>query len=199
MEAPIELRLPFLGQRAYLHGTTLFDVLAPHCADGRDLSFRLARLIESDRVSIERYDPAGDDAGRFAATLTWSRGSERHGLGVTALTPSGAPQREPFDEAAIVARAALEGATARTRSQGSDTTVRHIVALNQALLQRRLAPPPPGQWLFARLDLGRPLERFRELRVAQRASVGFAAVSSSIEADGENIGMVVFSWLKKPG
>lgn len=80
--------------------------------------------------------------------------------------------------------------------QGDESLVRNIVALNKALLLRLLRPPAPGQWLFVRLDLERYFDKFNELRLTQRSSLGFAAVSSQVEIDGARAGTVVFSWLK---
>jgi hypothetical protein len=194
---PTELSLHFLGQRSYLQGSTLFDALAGHCAGGRNISFRISRLIESDRVALEHFGPAKGDTNRFSATLAWNEGGTGKAVGITPLAPSASPRREPFDEAAIVGRAQFEGTMVSTAAQGSDSVVRNIVALNKALLLRLFTPPAAGQWLFVRLDLEHCLETFHELRLTHRTSVGFAAVSSSIEADLQNVGTVVFSWLKK--
>ncbi len=197
MEAPLELDLHFLGERRYLQGTTLFDALAPYCRNGTAISFRIPRLIVSDRVRIESFDPGADDTRRFHATLVWNQCSSAKGLGVVPLEQSPAPQRRPFDEAAIVSRAEFATGVVVARDQRGESLVRSIVALNKALLLGLLQPPQPGQWLFTRLDLERCVETYRELRIVHRTSVGFAAVSSTIEIDGRAAGTVMFSWLRK--
>jgi hypothetical protein len=191
------LQLHFLGERNYLHGTTLFDALCDYCMSGSNISFRVQRMIETDRVAAESFDPASGGASRFSATLVWNEASSAKGIGVVPMEPSATRSRIPFDEVEIVGRAEFAGATVVTCNPGNDSLVRNIVALNKALLFKLLQPSLPGQWLFARLDLDRYAATFGELRLAYRTRVGFAAVSSVIEIDGCTAGSVVFSWLKK--
>jgi hypothetical protein len=197
MSDPDVLELVYLGERTYLHGTTLFDSLTRRLGSASDISFRVSRLIQSDRVALEQIEPGSADAVRYSARLDWSESGGRKGIGIVALAPSGKPMRLPFDEASILQRAHFEGSAVHVADQGEESPARVIVALNKALLLRLLAPPQLGQWLFVRLDLDRYQERFAELRLVHRTSVGFAAVSSSIEIDGRRVGTVVFSWLRK--
>jgi hypothetical protein len=197
MSVPFELDLWFLGQRHYLHGTTLYDALAANGRKGTGLSFRMNRLIESDRVAVQGFDPERDAPGRYSATLVWNEGASQMALGVSPLPPSPVPSRRTFDEEVIVGRAKFAGATVTSRTPAEDSLVRNLVPLNKALLQRLLAPPDPGQWLFVRLDLDQHAETFEELRLTHRSSLGYAAVSSSIEIDGRNAGTVIFSWVKR--
>jgi hypothetical protein len=192
-----EVVLHFLGGRTYLQGTTLFDGLRSHCRQGRNISFRISRLVESDRVSAERIDVDSEDTSRFSALLVWDEGGARRGLGIVPLPPSPTPLRLPFDEAAIVGRAEFTADSATTSFQGSETLARSLVALNKALLLRLLQPSGPGQWLFVRLDLDKYYDKFGALRLTLRSNLAFAAVSSSIEIDGHAAGTVVFSWRKK--
>lgn len=192
-----ELVLHFLGKRSYLHGTTMFDALAGFCSKGRNISFRISRLIESDRVKAEPFELESENVGPFSATLVWEESGMRRAMGVVPLVPSSVPLRMPFAEDTIVGRAEFSRTTVTTKFQGTDTLVRNIVPLNKALLLRVLDPPAPGQWLFVRLDLERWIGTFNELRISYRKHLAFAAVSSSIEIDGHETGTVVFSWLKK--
>ena len=191
------LTLPYLGRRDYLQGTTLFDALRPRCAGGTDLQFKLGRLMKTDRVLVETFSVTIADPARFDATLTWTSGSQQNWLGVTAAAPSASPQREPFDEDVITRRARFEGESVSISDQQGESTVRTVVALNKALLSRLLAPPPPGKWLFTRLELSRDIDTFADLALRCRNRVGFAAVSSVIAVDGSQLGTVMFSWLKK--
>ena len=196
MESSV-LQLHFLGERRYLHGTTLFDALVPYCRNGNALDFRISRMIETDRVMAEPVDAAIGLQRRFHATLVWNEGGSQNGLGVVPLKPSPQPLREVFDEAAIVARAKWEAKAIMLSEPAEESLVRSVIALNKALLFRVLRPPKSGQWLFVRLQLDRVVSSFQILRVEHRLSVGLAAVSSAIEVDGEPMGTVVFSWLTK--
>lgn len=191
------LTLPYLGQREYLHGTTLYDALRDRLRGGENIRFKLARMIRSDRVRVEQPGLAPGDPSVCAATLTWSASGDERRLDIVPAEPSRSPRREPFDEEAIVSRARFERRCAMLNDQRQESFVRSAVALNKALLFRLLTPPLPGQWLFTRLELGRDIDRFAEMAVCYRGQVGFSAVSSAVEVDGHAAGTVMFSWLKK--
>ena len=197
MKQAQELTLHFLGQRDYLHGTTLFETLSTQCGAVGSMSFRVSRMIESDRVAVEAFDPNEQEAGRYNASLIWRTEESSGGLGVIPLTKSAAPMRLPFDEKAIVHQARFSGLTVETQVQGEESLTKVLVALNKALLVRNLKPPMPGQWLFVRLDITRYVEKFASLLLKQRASLGFSAVASAIEVDGSELGTMVFSWVRR--
>jgi hypothetical protein len=197
MEKVTSLTLCFLGQRDYLHGTTLFDALEPWYAGGSDIRFKLGRMMRTDRVAVEEASQGALDVAKYAATLHWRTVSGEHRLGVVPLEPLSAPRRLPFDEEAIVGRAQWDGSQVTLIGQRGESFVRSVVALNKALLFRVLTPTLPGQWLFTRLELARPISRFEQLRLTYKSSVGLAAVSTAMEVDGVGVGNVMFSWLKR--
>jgi len=191
------LTLCFLGQRDYLQGTTLFDALEPWYADGSDIRFKIGRMMKTDRVGAEEASEGALDMSRYAATLAWRVASGERQMGVFPLPPSAKPQRVPFDEEAITGRAQWDGQQVTLIGQQGESFVRSVVALNKALLFRMLAPSLPGQWLFTRLELPRPVATFDRLRLTYKNSVGLAAVSTAIEVDQDSAGSVMFSWLKR--
>ena len=197
MDDACELTLCFLGQRDYLQGTTLFDALEPWYAGGFDIRFKLARMMKTDRVGVEEVSDGKFEAARYAATLLSRAASGERQLGVVPLPPSTKPERMPFDEEAITGRAQWEGQQVTLVGQAGESLVRCVVALNKALLFRVLSPPLPGQWLFTRLELRRPVPTFDRLRLTYKNSVGLAAVSTAIEVDQASTGSVMFCWLKR--
>lgn len=191
------LTLCFLGQREYLQGTTLFDALRPWYAGGSAIEFKLARMMRSDRVQVEVLD-ADAQIGEYAAHLRWSDGQgARRRIGVLPLEPSASPRREAFDEAALVAPAVRTDRQIELSGQHGETLLRCVVALNKVLLNAVLQPPAPGQWLFTRLLLRSAPERFEHLRLRFRNNLALAAVTSDIEVDGNPLGEVMFSWIKR--
>src|SRR5262245_62732773 len=133
MGNPSELTLCFLGQRDYLHGTTLFDALEPWYAGGSDIRFKLARMMKTDRLAVEEPSEGAFDVSRYAATLFWRVASGERQLGIVPLPPSEKPQRTPFDEEAITGRARWEGQQVTLIGQQGESLVRSVVALNKAL------------------------------------------------------------------
>lgn len=191
------LTLCFLGQRDYLQGTTLFDALEPWYAGGSDIRFKLGRMMKTDRVGVEEVSGSAFDVSKYAATLLWRAASGERQLGVVGLAPSANPQRMPFDEEAITGRAQWEAQQVTLVGQQGESLVRSVVALNKALLFKVFSPPLPGQWLFTRLELRRPVPVFDHLRLTYKSNVGLAAVSTAIEVDQARAGSVMFSWLKR--
>ncbi len=191
------LTLCFLGQRDYLHGTTLFDALRPWYEKGTHIQFKLGRLMKTDRVQVEQLSGRGGTEGNYSATLRWGEVGTEHRIGVMPLEPSPSPERVPFDEESIVRRAQFEDRSVTVTDRQGESLIRMMVALNKALLFRILTPPLPGQWLFTRLELETAPTSFQKVSLRFRSNVGVAAVTSSIEVDGQSLGILMFSWLKR--
>jgi hypothetical protein len=191
------LTLCFLGQRDYLHGTTLFDALRPWYENGTHIQFKLARLMTTDRVQVEPLPGGGGSEGNYSATLRWGEAGTEHRIGVMPLEPSASPVRVPFDEESIVRRAQFEDRSVTFTDPQGESLIRTMVALNKVLLFRILTPPLPGQWLFTRLELETAPMSFQQVSLRFRSNVGVAAVTSSIEVDGRNLDTLMFSWLKR--
>ena len=191
------LTLCFLGQRDYLHGTTLFDALRPWYENRTHIQFKLGRLMKTDRVQVELLPGGGGTEVNYSATLRWGEVGTEHRIGVMPLESSPSPERVPFDEESIVRRAQFEDRSVTVTDPQGESLIRMMVALNKALLFRILTPPLPGQWLFTRLELETAPISFQQVSLRFRSNVGVAAVTSSIEVDGRNLGTLMFSWLKR--
>lgn len=191
------LTLCFLGQRDYLHGTTLFDALRPWYENGTHIQAKLGRLMKTDRVQVELLPGGGGTEVNYSATLCWGEVGTEHRIGVMPLEPSPSPERVPFDEESIVRRAQFEDRSVTVTDPQGESLIRMMVALNKALLFRILTPPLPGQWVFTRLELETAPISFQQVSLRFRSNVGVAAVTSSIEVDGRNLGTLMFSWLKR--
>src|SRR6185437_5192048 len=71
MAEPQVLTLSFLGSREYLQGTTLFDALRLRIKQGENIRFKVARLMKTDRVSIDESATPNSSVAHYAATLGW--------------------------------------------------------------------------------------------------------------------------------
>jgi hypothetical protein len=191
---PEVLKLPFLGERSYLHGTTLFGSMQKYCANGSDLTFKINRLLETDRIELKTYDPTTAAPTDYHATLFWREEDQICGIGVTPLTPSPEPERQPYDESKIIEIASFDGSTATLRTSTPYLWISNVVALNKALLVRKLSPPQPGQWLFTRLDLNRIPMQVLPLEIQFMKNFNYRAVSTDISIASRSIGRIIFSW-----
>lgn len=147
------LTLPFLAQRDYLHGTTLFDALSARLGAMAPLSLKIGRMIRSDRVCVEAAWPGGPTP---AATFTVSSavgGTET--LGVYPADPSDRIERRPYDEEAVIRQARFEPDASRAilETPSPFSPIATLIPLNKLLLSRMPATAGIGQWLFSRIDL----------------------------------------------
>lgn len=189
--------LPFLGQREYLQGTTLFETLEPFIDGGTAISLQLRKLIESNRILVESTGTSSSDLARFDAVITWLSKAEEVALGITGLPRREPIVREVFDEESLWERARFLDDAVEYPWEGRVHWVKAIVSLNKAMLTRKFQPASPGQWLFVRLDIERCVAPRKSLGIRFSHNVGLAAVVSEILVDEADAGRLQFSWAKR--
>ena len=190
-EAPV-LTLPFLGKRTYLHGTTLFETLTASHGQVSDLSFKINRLIPSNRVRV--HDGRAPDGAPISAQMVFTAEGTRRTLLVTAEPPSAIIERAPHDEQALADLACFAGDTVTLAGPSPATTIKTMVALNKALLLRRFPPAGPGQWFFTRIDGDFYPAAFGDMSVTCRDTLSAGAMPSTVTVDGKPLGRLIFSW-----
>lgn len=190
-DAPV-LTLPFLGKRTYLHGTTLFETLSGSHRRISDLSFKINRLIPSNRVRV--HDGQAPDGTQISAQMVFASEGVRHRLLVTAEPSSEAIERAAYDEQALADLARFDGDSVTLRTPSPATPIKTMVALNKALLLRRFSPAGPGQWFFTRIDGDFYPAEFGEMTITCRDSLSPNAMPSTVTVDGKPLGRLIFSW-----
>jgi hypothetical protein len=190
---PADLELPFLEQRTYLHGTTLFDAMMPFVPEGAAVSFKIPKRIDSDRVRLQ----AADAAGEASASLVWTRGGESNALVAIAQPASSRPRRERYDEAQVEARAVVQTNSAVLSEAPPYGLVQVLIPLFKALLKRGAVTTTPGQWMFTRLDLSAQPRTFVPLELELSGAVLNTLARARVRSAGNEIGMLYFSWVRK--
>lgn len=193
---PMELRLPFLAARDYLHGTTLLDALLGQVPPGASTIFKINHMIPSDRVRAVPVESLNRGAlSEFAAVLTWRTSDSNGVLGVEALPSSACPERRPYPEELITQHVVHLGQTAIFEDQSPFNLVASLVPLHKALLGKHVPKDTDGQWLFTRIELDRmPAEFSRLVLEIRGVLLSGALVKSKISVDGDDIGFLYFSW-----
>ena len=190
-ESPVRT-LPFLGKRTYLQGTTLFETLTGSHRQISDLSFKINRLITSNRVRV--HDGQAPEGAKISAQMVFTADGARRTLLVTAEPPSEIIERVPYDEQALIDLACFAGDTVTLPGPSPFTAIKTMVALNKALLLRRFPPAGPGQWFFTRIDGDFYPAGFGEMTVTCRDSLSAGAMPSVVTVDGKTLGRLIFSW-----
>ncbi|HEY0837420.1 MAG TPA: hypothetical protein VGE72_26130 [Azospirillum sp.] len=197
MTLPAECRLPFLGTRPYLQGTTVFEAVRAHAPGAVALDYQIAHMVFSDRLRVVDLPSSGlavrDVNGYLRATL--ADGGEVF-LGIVALPASPAPERIPFDEDEITDPAVFAAGRVDAPWCRRHGIVTNLVSIKKALLQREIAHTRPGKWLFTRLELSAPLPEAAERLAVRRekALVGGTMIRSVILADDVPLGHMYFNW-----
>jgi hypothetical protein len=189
------LVLPFLGQRTYLHGTTLFDALLPLAAPKRELSYVFSHLVKTDRVAVYRLSAVERLAESPSVTLTYSTDAGPEVLGVVPLAASPEPGRVPYDEKLVTDPARFDDRQVEFDAPSPFSFVATVVPLNKALLQREVKGQGPGQWFFTRMDLARPVRETRPLTLKVQGVLGGGRIAKTkIDVAGSRAGVIYFSW-----
>lgn len=189
---PIELDLPFLGQRTYLHGTTLFDAMTRFVPDG-PLSFKIRKRIDSPRVRLQESATAGEGS----ASLQWRRDSKPAALVAIELPAPGQARRERYDEAYVERQAHVKDRVATLLETPPYGLVQALIPLFKALLRRKIGMTTAGQWMFTRLDLSARPARFIPLELTLAGIVPNALARAKVACGGAELGMLYFSWVAK--
>jgi hypothetical protein len=207
---PVTLVLPFLAERTYLHGTTLFDALAPFAPDDAALSFKFSRMIASNHVAL-----AGPDSGDAPeAIFSWERGTASGRIWVRALPPIEPLKRQAYPESVVLAQTRIEGERIvllgpplelepgsgspqfpqPVQRAPTATLIASLVPMQKALLAHQSLDAQNGRWVFTRLDFTRRVALWNRLELQVSAVLARQLVRSTILADDVPIGSIYFSW-----
>ena len=190
------LRLWFKGERTYLHGTDLFNLLVEVTDIGGDagaadirLSFYypISRGVEAVRL------PSGvRPAFRPAALLEFARAGQRIVWAVRERPDEIVVERRPYDERLVADGAVIESVSILQATPTPYSFIERVVALNKRLLEHADANPKRGWW-FSRLELVALPPQAKALRLRRLTDLGGRLVKSSIECDETLVGHVFFS------
>jgi hypothetical protein len=194
---PPEVRLPFLGQRTYLQGTTIYDALQPMCPEGARRSIKFPHLLQTDRIKLAALPSLQNVSGRPSFVLHWQRGSAEGVITGEPLPPSAQPERVPYDEVKLTDLARFGEQEVELDRPSPYSFCATIVSLNKFLLLARMPSTMRGQWLFTRLDIDAHPAAFVPLRLNVASNLGWRVVHSEIRVGGKRIGALYFNWLDK--
>lgn len=192
----VELTLPFLEQRGYLHGTTLFEALRERVPVEAGLTFKVSRRIESNRVRVERVADSVGRGAPFAASLAWKLRGEHGMFGVVPLPAQPPVERQQYDESAVTRACTLEGSQVVLTGRSPFSFIATLIPMYKMLLKTAYPMSPPGQWMFTRLDLDRHPAAFEKLSLVFDAVAGGLLARSRVLIEKRPVGALYYSWVK---
>jgi hypothetical protein len=191
---PVELTLPFLEQRNYLHGTTLFEALRTKVPADAELTFKVSHRIESNRVRIEADPESPGWKARAAASLAWKRGGDRGSLAVVPMPAQAPIERLPYDESLVARACSLSGNQVVLEGDSPFSFVATLIPMYKVLLKAVHPMSRPGQWMFTRLDLDRHPTAFDELSLVLDGVAGGTLARCRVLVTRRVIGALYYSW-----
>ena len=178
--------LPYLGDRAYVHGTTLVDKILAELEPGFPLDIRFQAPIFGT-VKVQR-----EPREKPNVAVSFDRNAQRVFYGLFDAGKGALDNRFPFDERAIAALATV-GERVVSSPHGSDASlISRIVVMNKTLMSR-VFPDARGKWWFAELQLKAWPQAATSTELELDRSIGTRLVCSTIRADGHAIGKIFFS------
>ncbi len=149
-----EVMLPFIGNRLYMHGTTLFDFLLKFAPVFENLTFKVMRVIESDRIRIN-ICPDGGSEKKYFAIMEFNSGNNSSMLCVEPLSPSKKQVRLPDETKGILASTEYSDGGIHCKGGTSYSFITNAVFMNKALIQKTYNVKKNEEFLFVRTDLKR--------------------------------------------
>lgn len=193
MAAPLRIRLPFLGDRHYLHGSTLFEALLHHSQGQPPLDFKFKGFITSNMLELRIGKEPGLNALSPAAMLTW--GEERDCICALELPAEHPIESIPLSEDELMA--AMPFADDRVTydkpwPMGFADTL--FCLLKKLELQYK--DNVGGQWLFGGMQLSAlPRKDAALCAIKDRLLPQCRLLRMQLTADGEPFGVAYTSWV----
>ena len=195
---PIELVLPFLERRTYLHGTTLFDAMLAFVPAGAGLSFKISHRLDTDRIRlVSNLDVAADvtPVSPASASLRWTLDGAHSIIVAYPLPASQIIARRPYPEAEVERRAGLSPQAVELVEPSPLGFVETLIPLFKLLLRHDVRCTRPGQWMFTRLDLDAVPTSVVPLRLTLSGVVPNSLARARISCAGREAGVIYFSWV----
>lgn len=200
MRREISVRLPFLGARNYLQGTTLFACLWSYVPPHSRFVFKMPRFIRSDQICVTVQSPDEPRPPKWDAILDWTSDGSAGLVTAIGLEGSGAPVREPYDEGRIISMAVFHDTSVVLDSESPVEFVPTIVSLQKEYLLRSAHARPESQWIFTRLDLRSLPARTRGLALKNFTfGPGNTTCKSTVTSNGADLGELYFASIARAG
>lgn len=180
-------KLPFLEKRTYLQSTTLFNFLLQKTSAQKNISFKFAQPVHSDCFWLDT------DIENAQALFQYEENTVLKTLAVHEAQQSDNPQREKYDEQAIINQA-------KFLEKEIDIAVTHETFFPYAValikeLHARCLKKETGRWIFTRADLVKlPTNGIIAISLLKTLPV---LTCCCIKQEKTEIGKIYFSWVEK--
>lgn len=182
--------LPYLGDRQYVHGSSIFELFAAFADPDSPFDMRIKKVTRQNIVNLET---SSQIQSYWPAVF---RSVSSIGTSYFGICPVGNNKalRAEFDESKLWGLARLDGDTASIENS-PESTIRTATALLKLILKTVVstAEVVPGQWLLVRYSGNLPVNRLTAMHVSLRRFENNRYAEAEICADAFE-GTLAFMW-----
>ena len=192
-----ELLLPFIGNRSYLHGTTVLHALLPFAADFREFSFRIPSPLFVNRLLLETGDETQTPPAASCQLWWMDSRKTRKWISVSTGSASVLSNRVTYPEEEIVMGWSQVESEASLKTPPGATVFEALIALNKAFLSAFAPLSDDEQFLATRVDLKSPIPSDANICVRHVRLVGGRHHICKVFLDDVDSGMIYFARQKR--
>lgn len=179
-------QLPYLGDRNYVHGTTIVERVLTELKPGFPLDIRFQSPI------LGAVDARMAPNEKPNVAVAFERDGQRVLYGLFDAGHGVLDNRRSFDERGIAACLTVGERCVGSPHDSSASLIARVVVMKKALMAR-MFPAARGKWWFAGLWLDAWPAGAARVDVEFDGGTGTRLVRSTIRADGDPIGKIFFS------
>lgn len=191
-----EQTVPFLGNRRYAHGTTLFRCMKSLLPQSEgELCFRIRKVFRTNHVRLS-WCSGGISGGNAAEASMEFRGPEVFSVTAEPLPPVEPLVRQAYDENLVIVEMSADETESRQLAASPFDAVATVVPMFKALLKPVGRTPPDGSWFFTRLDARSADPGCELMRLRLRQLIPGKIAKASIDVGDFQWGDIYFSFIK---
>jgi hypothetical protein len=185
-EPAMAVQLPYLGDRNYIHGTSIVEMIFEEFEPKFPLQVKFHSPI---RGVVDVRKPSGQ---RPNVEVLFGSDEERVSYGLFDLGNGELNNRVPFNECALATDFTAGERSVASRHGADASLISRVVVMNKALVAK-VFPDARGKWWFASLSVDAWPRRATSVELEYAGGLGTKLARSSIRVDGEPVGDIHFS------
>jgi hypothetical protein len=186
-ESLMKIDLPYLGDRNYVHGTTIVDLVLSQFQPGFPLEIKFQSPILG---AIELLRGQTNEKPNVA--VSFEKSGKRVSYGLFDAGNGRLDNRVPFNESAIASSFNVREKSIRSPHKTDVSLISRVVVMNKVLMAR-VFPAAIGKWWFAGLAAEAWPNIAASIELEFDGGLGTKLARSIIKVDDDLIGKIYFS------
>lgn len=196
-----QIEFKFKGSRDYIQGTDMFNTLMGQFTSPTmtNIRFTIHDFIRTAmcQLYLTTTKESLKNIENIAANCQLDIDGITHWMAITHDSTKNHTGGYPYDEDRILSLCSIiEDRITLNNQISPHSFIETIVAMNKHMHQQ-LFPEISGKWIFTRIDLPVFYDTRKNLSLRLRHNMNYKLTKSDIEVDGNKVGDIFFSLVKK--